>query len=239
MPDPAQVGATPHRGGRSNLHQRVLSALLFVPGILLLIHWSEWTLLALMLVVSARCTWELCHMATAAGYRPHAPLAISLAAGLMLCAYFAGADRLFLFVLAAVPLVFINALRAGTQRYVANALLVLGGALYTGLLGAAPILLWRQAGGGEEARYLVAAVFFCIWLTDSAAYFCGRQWGRKKLAPSISPAQAMSGCPAEIPCRTARGADQRTVPDSLSRHTRTGDRRRPQKIRSAVVSIQS
>ena len=36
-------------------------------------------------------------------------------------------------------------------------------------------------------------IFLCIWITDSAAYFCGRQWGVTKLAPAISPKKTRVG----------------------------------------------
>lgn len=32
-----------------------------------------------------------------------------------------------------------------------------------------------------------------IWIADSAAYFCGRKWGTKKLAPRLSPGKSWEG----------------------------------------------
>jgi phosphatidate cytidylyltransferase len=71
----------------------------------------------------------------------------------------------------------------------------LGGALYLGLLGSAPLLIVQAAGGAhrQEAGRLLAVLFLCIWLTDAAAYLCGRRWGRRKLAPAISPAKTTLG----------------------------------------------
>ena len=37
------------------------------------------------------------------------------------------------------------------------------------------------------------AVLAIVWLADTAAYLCGRAWGRHKLAPSISPAKTWEG----------------------------------------------
>jgi phosphatidate cytidylyltransferase len=100
-----------------------------------------------------------------------------------------------LVLVGAVLLVFAAALRQGTKDYVANALLTLGGALYTGLLGSAPLLIARTAGPdhGPEAGHLLLVVFAGIWLTDAAAYLCGRRWGKRKLAPRISPAKTLVG----------------------------------------------
>ncbi len=39
----------------------------------------------------------------------------------------------------------------------------------------------------------VLAVLVLVWIADSAAYFSGRRWGRRKLAPSISPGKTREG----------------------------------------------
>ncbi len=53
-------------------------------------------------------------------------------------------------------------------------------------------LLWireRDAHGLE----LLLWVFFVTWSTDIGAYFVGRSFGRRKLAPSISPGKTVEG----------------------------------------------
>ena len=39
----------------------------------------------------------------------------------------------------------------------------------------------------------VLAVLVLVWIADTAAYFFGRAWGRRKLAPSISPGKTWEG----------------------------------------------
>ena len=58
-------------------------------------------------------------------------------------------------------------------------------------------LLWiRDRGGLPEAPRgfeLLLWVFIVTWATDIGAYFSGRAFGRKKLAPSISPGKTWAG----------------------------------------------
>jgi phosphatidate cytidylyltransferase len=47
--------------------------------------------------------------------------------------------------------------------------------------------------GGEEGRCLLLAMLALAWVADIAAYFVGRAWGRRKLAPAISPGKTWEG----------------------------------------------
>lgn len=45
---------------------------------------------------------------------------------------------------------------------------------------------------------LVAYPLAATWLTDSAAYFAGKRWGRRKLIPSVSPGKTREGAVAGL-----------------------------------------
>ncbi|MGE3771694.1 MAG: phosphatidate cytidylyltransferase [Gammaproteobacteria bacterium] len=50
-------------------------------------------------------------------------------------------------------------------------------------------LLWLKIA----SPLLLLALFALIWLADSAAYFVGRRYGRRRLAPRISPGKTWAG----------------------------------------------
>jgi phosphatidate cytidylyltransferase len=65
------------------------------------------------------------------------------------------------------------------------------------LLGLACLLLawlavvWLHARPNGHA--LLLSLLVLVWLADSAAYFAGRAWGKRKLAPMISPGKTLAG----------------------------------------------
>jgi len=54
-------------------------------------------------------------------------------------------------------------------------------------------LLWIRDRSGEHGLSLLLWVFLVTWATDIGAYFIGRAWGRRKLAPAISPGKTVEG----------------------------------------------
>jgi len=126
-------------------------------------------------------------------------------------------QRLALLMGAAVALAGLAALGAGWKEHAPPALWWLGAALWVGAavvaLRSGPaawphlprqarwvvglVALWFAWLAVAHARVVginfMLSVFCIVWMADVAAYFGGKAWGRRKLAPSISPGKSWEG----------------------------------------------
>src|SRR6202042_2580162 len=68
------------------------------------------------------------------------------------------------------------------------------GLLYCGLTMATVPLVWLQPDG----RSLLIFLFCIVWTGDTAALYVGRNFGRTKLSPRISPNKSWEGSAASL-----------------------------------------
>jgi len=47
-------------------------------------------------------------------------------------------------------------------------------------------------------RTMLLSLFALIWIADSAAFYCGRRWGRRRLASNVSPGKSWEGVAAGL-----------------------------------------
>lgn len=76
-----------------------------------------------------------------------------------------------------------------------------------GLVLFGALIISAMAVRGTGLTGVWAAVFLCtvVWMTDSAAFFTGRQIGGEKLAPDISPSKTWSGALGGLALGTGAG----------------------------------
>ncbi|HEX4985140.1 MAG TPA: phosphatidate cytidylyltransferase [Burkholderiales bacterium] len=191
---PGSAAAAEHP--RSALRQRVLTAAVLLPVLLagmFLLSGLGWQLLLCLPVLLGALEWS-----RLAGYR-------------------AVARNLFTAMLLASCLAFVVLLQTVPQLAIVSALslLMLVAALLFWAV-AAPLWLFRGWRPGsrwlmgavgwvvlvpawlgavclQRQPWLLLAVMCAIWIADTAAYFAGRRFGRRRLAPQISPGKTWEG----------------------------------------------
>lgn len=128
--------------------------------------------------------------------RPHGPLGrgytvVLVAVALVFCAYHASHIYLALICVVCLALTFaaLQAIRNDRIRWKQNVIYPLCGAMYVGLPLATLILIRNLPDG---LLWLIALTF-TVWATDTMALFGGRLFGKRKLAPQISPSKTVEG----------------------------------------------
>lgn len=177
------------RSGR-NLPLAILSGIVLATVFLGTLLLSDWAFLVFIYVVVVIGLWELSIAFRERGLRPATPVVV-VAAGVMLFgAYVAGpaAQTLGLFgtLVAALLVTLADPHRRSVVASLGATMLmtvwVAFGASFTGLLLARP----------EGAWYVAATVGLTV-TADIGAYGWGSQFGRHKLAPSVSPGKTWEG----------------------------------------------
>ncbi len=175
------------------IRQRVISAA-FVAVILIvavLYVPKLWSVMALSLVLLA-AAWEWSGF-LAPGRIGSRLAFVACAAALSACWWIATGTSAGLHVLlwgacafwcAAMAWVFTSPGRIGPSRVALSGLLALS---FAWLVMARMRIDWQHGG------HVVMYALLVVWLADSGAYFSGRAFGRRKLAPLVSPGKTWAG----------------------------------------------
>ncbi len=103
------------------------------------------------------------------------------------------------FSLAFIPIVLImfiiELFRSNRNTLERSGLTILGFIYIAGPFSLMNFVVYTSAGGQAHAFYpwILAGVFFIIWVNDSFAYLVGTQFGKHKMCPSISPKKSWEG----------------------------------------------
>lgn len=174
------------------LRHRVLTAAvlapLFVLGVLKLPGLYFAVLLGLVVMAGA---WEWSGLSGYHGITPRAGAVAVTCLLLPMVLYYRGplAEPLFLVACAAwllVALGLFHRRRRGPMRWPRPAIWLSGAWVLVPAWLAISVLQ-----DVEPAAVLM--LFVLIWTADVGAYFAGRRWGRRKLAPAISPGKTVEG----------------------------------------------
>ena len=181
--DPAKVSGDPLLTGRSNLVVRIVSSLVLAPVAIGAAYFGGIVFTAFWLVAAFCVLWEWDSLVCALDKRPVLTIGSVALAG-------AGALLMLGRTLTPIALILLSTLGVVTLASKERRAWCVGGVLYAGALLVAPVLLRRDPALGFVALIFL---FTVVWLTDTAAYFCGRALGGPKLMARVSPNKTWSG----------------------------------------------
>ena len=178
------------------LKTRIITALLLIAALLPLLFMSSnmvWAMITLVVSLLAIYEWGKLINLSATATAIYASLCAMLG-GIVL--FFMAENgfhwliyqSLLVFVVALIFWLFIVPVLLTKYVVIQNKLLL----TFLGLLLLAPLWLALVSAKGANP-WLLLALLSTIWIADTAAYFSGKQFGRRKLAPSVSPGKTWEG----------------------------------------------
>lgn len=199
----------------SELTKRVAVAAVGIPLVVVVLFLGRWAMGPVLALFCAGAALEFYRLAESQGIRPlRLPGAVAAAAAVLIATIHptVGAaspllwNGLAFFTLLVAVVVIWERGPAG-RPLMAIAVTVLG-ALIPGVALAYAIFLRHlpvEAPGGVAPSWptlvgfaLVAYALAITWITDSAAFFAGKRWGRRPLIPSVSPKKTVEGAVAGL-----------------------------------------
>ncbi len=179
--------------------KRVLTAVILIPIVLVLVFlpsYLQWLFTAATALLAALAAWECLGLTQTKGANP--PRIVAVIATLALFAVWGewqDADRFLpVYGLLCLVLLLLCTFFSPTENMLPDATSSIFCLFYTGLTMVSLPALREQANGPSLVLYLLLVV----WAGDTAAYYVGRAWGRRKLAPRISPNKTWEGAIASL-----------------------------------------
>ena len=189
------------------LSRRIVTAAVGLPVLAAAVIMGGFLFAVLATWAAAVGAWELCRMAKAWGQPPYTRVAVAAAAayaGTPLWIDFAAPSGLWvavedsraMWMAASLGGVALSALmlllgRGGRAAVTLWTILLIGGTMFhaVALRGAPDGAVWDGADGAVWTLFALATTF----AADTGAYFVGRAFGSRKLAPSVSPNKTWEG----------------------------------------------
>jgi phosphatidate cytidylyltransferase len=175
--------------------KRVLTAVILIPLVLLLVFKGPFWLITLAAAaVAVLAAWEYLVLADASGAKTPRIVVLCAVAALFACIFFRPEYATPLLGCLTFALFIVCTFRSPLPRVLPDAAYSVFGLLYIGLSLTTIPLLSAQENGAS----LLVFLFFVVWTGDVVALYVGRAFGRRKLAPSISPNKTWEGSAGSV-----------------------------------------
>jgi phosphatidate cytidylyltransferase len=182
------------------LRHRILTSVVGVPLLIAVIWFGEPWFSLLIAAMAGVAGWEFYRLAIGAKVQPLTYFGIAsivLFIAIPHCPYTSAATILIssTIVISLVWLLF----RHSRDQAFTNWAWTLAGIFYIGWM----FSYWIRLRGLEIGRELVFLAMFTTFASDTGAFFIGRTWGKRSLAPSISSGKTWEGAIGGLLCSIA------------------------------------
>jgi phosphatidate cytidylyltransferase len=173
--------------------KRVITAAVLIPLVLLLLFKGSFpVLVTATALVAELAAWEYLSIADCQGSRR--TLVLIAIALIFAATFFSPSLILPALGLCSLVLVLVCSFGLPIESVLRDSAFSIFPLLYIGLSLATVPLLWVQPNGPS----LLIFLFCIVWTGDTAALYVGRNFGRHKLAPQISPNKSWEGSAASV-----------------------------------------
>jgi len=220
---PTPLPEPPPRRERSDLQARILTAAVLVPLVSYIIVVGGYPYLATVLVFGLLAQREFYGLIEDKGARPLVGLGLGFGAA-VICVAYVGTEyiAMLLMTLSLLVLMVAQLRKAQITEALGSISGTFFGVFYVAWLlsHAVQLRFFYQSAAAHYDVFQLAELqvhpesgiffmFYClavVVLCDAGAYFAGRAWGRRKLAPEISPNKSVEGALGGILVGTLGGA---------------------------------
>ena len=195
--------------------QRILTAVVLIAAVFALIFFGQlWMIALFAAVVALLAAYEYLQLARAGGTTIPISWMIFGTACLFLPIFPSWPldAQLPLLSFLAVSLLAWNGFRIPANRVLPDTAQGLFGLLYVGFPLTLLPLIWKQ----EDGPALLLFLMVCVWSGDIAALYIGRNFGKRKLAPRLSPGKTWEGAIASVVGSVLAGMAVVLVSDRLA-----------------------
>ncbi len=170
--------------------KRILTAAILIPLVLVLVFLGpKWLVCLAVAGISALAAWEYLGMAERSGIKPPR-VAVLVALVLLFAGNFEYPDQTaVIFGIICLGLLVYCTFASTVEQVMPNSAVSIFCLLYVGLTLVSLPALREETNGPSLVTFLLVV----IWGGDIAALYVGRAWGRRKLAPRLSPKKTWEG----------------------------------------------
>jgi phosphatidate cytidylyltransferase len=173
-------------------YARELTAAVAAPVAIWIVGWShEYVYEGAIALVAVLALWELLTMGEKKGY--HLPKVLCVLVALFIVAAFilepVSVEMGVFVTLLVIPASYVFS-RGDLEEALPSSAIAVMSTLYVGMLGGSLIRLRKDFPVGPK---LVFFLLLVVWLADSGAYYVGKNFGKHRLSPRISPKKSIEG----------------------------------------------